>query len=236
MILIGNQRGGGRDLALHLLKEENDHVRVHQLRGFVASDLEGAFKEAYAISRGTRCTQFLFSLSLNPPPGAEVSTEAFESAIERTEAKLGLTGQPRAIVFHEKEGRRHAHAVWSRIKVDEMKAVQLSHSTLKLMDVSREGERYKATSKELKKDREQFAAEARRHVPTPKRTPEQPQPDRAPPKTPLQVRSPDTLSKEFTQQAAPSSEILDREQRREAFKAQRRSVKPARSRGLEPER
>jgi hypothetical protein len=138
MILIGNQRGGGRDLALHLLKEENDHVRVHQLRGFIANDLEGAFKEAYAVSRGTRCTQFLFSLSLNPPQGAEVSTEAFENAIERTEAKLGLAGQPRAIVFHEKEGRRHAHAVWSRIKADEMKAVQLSHSTLKLMDVSRD--------------------------------------------------------------------------------------------------
>jgi len=138
VILIGNQRGGGRDLAQHLLKEENDHVRLHQLRGFIADDLEDAFKEAYAVSRGTRCKQFLFSLSLNPPKDAKVSTEAFESAIERVERKLGLNGQPRAIVFHEKEGRRHAHAVWSRIKVDEMKAVQLSHSTLKLMDVSRE--------------------------------------------------------------------------------------------------
>jgi len=138
MILIGNQRGGGRDLALHLLKEENDHVRVHQIRGFVADDLEGAFKEAYAVSRGTRCKQFLFSLSLNPPKDAEVPTDAFESAIERIEQKLGLTGQPRAIVFHEKEGRRHAHAVWSRIKVDEMKAVQMSHSGEKLLDVSRE--------------------------------------------------------------------------------------------------
>jgi hypothetical protein len=52
--------------------------------------------------------------------------------------KLGLSGQPRAIVFHEKEGRRHAHAVWSRIKADEMKAVQMSYSGEKLMDVSRE--------------------------------------------------------------------------------------------------
>ncbi|WP_420722488.1 relaxase/mobilization nuclease domain-containing protein [Hwanghaeella sp. LZ110] len=138
MILIGNQRGGGRDLALHLLKEENDHVRVHELRGFIADDLEGAFKEAYAISRGTRCKQFLFSLSLNPPKHADVPTEDFESAIERVEQKLGLTGQPRAIVFHEKEGRRHAHAVWSRIKAEEMKAVQMSYSGEKLLDVSRE--------------------------------------------------------------------------------------------------
>jgi len=47
-------------------------------------------------------------------------------------------GQPRAIVFHEKEGRRHAHAVWSRIDIEEMKAVQLSYSHLKLQDLSRE--------------------------------------------------------------------------------------------------
>lgn len=138
MILIGNQRGGAKDLARHLLKEENDHVRIHDLRGFASDDLGEALTEAYAISRGTRCKQFLFSLSLNPPAHAEVSTEAFESAVESVETKLGLSGQPRAIVFHEKEGRRHAHAVWSRIKAEEMKAVQMSYSGEKLLDVSRE--------------------------------------------------------------------------------------------------
>ncbi|NKB56752.1 MAG: relaxase [Alphaproteobacteria bacterium] len=138
MILVGNQRGGAKDLARHLLKEENEHVEVHELRGFASDNLQGALNEAYAVSRGTRCKQFLFSLSLNSPPHEEVRTEDFESAIAQAESKLGLTGQPRAIVFHEKEGRRHAHAVWSRIKAEEMKAVQLSHSKLKLMDVSRE--------------------------------------------------------------------------------------------------
>ncbi|MDJ0685143.1 MAG: relaxase [Alphaproteobacteria bacterium] len=138
MILIGNQRGGAKDLAQHLLKEENDHVRVHELRGFVSGDLTSALTEAYAISRGTRCKQFLFSMSVNPPKNEIVSTADFEAAINWAESKLGLTGQPRAIVFHEKEGRRHAHVVWSRIKAREMKAVQLSHSKRKLMDVSRE--------------------------------------------------------------------------------------------------
>ena len=142
MILVGNQRGGAKDLARHLMSQDNEHVSVHELRGFVADDLNGAFTEAYAISRGTKCKQFLFSLSLNPPTEADVSTTDFEAAIDRAEAKLGLTGQPRAVVFHEKEGpggmRRHAHAVWSRIDADEMKAVQMSHSHHKLMDVSRE--------------------------------------------------------------------------------------------------
>ena len=138
MILIGNQRGGANDLAQHLLKQENEHVDVYELRGFVSGNLTGALNEAYAISRATRCKQFLFSLSLNPPPDAQVSTQDFEQAISKVEDKLGLKDQPRAIVFHEKEGRRHCHAVWSRINADEMKAVQLSHSKRKLQSVARD--------------------------------------------------------------------------------------------------
>ena len=41
MILHGNQRGGARDLALHLLKDENEHVEVHELRGFVSDNRNG---------------------------------------------------------------------------------------------------------------------------------------------------------------------------------------------------
>ncbi len=138
MILVGNQRGGAKDLALHLLKEENEHVEIHEVRGFVSHNLMGALNEAYAISHATRCKQFLFSLSLNPPQNENVSVETFAKAIEKTEKKLGLSGQPRAIVFHEKNGRRHCHVVWSRIKVDEMKAVQLSFTKRRLMELSRE--------------------------------------------------------------------------------------------------
>lgn len=139
MILKASQRGGGRQLAIHLLKtEENEHVHVHELRGFTADDLEGAFKEAHAISRGTLAKQFLFSLSLNPPPKEQVSVDAFESAIGSVEKKLGLEGQPRAIVFHEKDGRRHAHAVWSRIDSENMKAINLPFFKTKLRDVARE--------------------------------------------------------------------------------------------------
>ncbi len=127
-----------KNLALHLLKDENEHVEVHELRGFVSDDLVSALKEAEAISRGTRAKQFLYSLSLNPPPGENVSTKTFEDAVNRVENTLGLTGQSRAIVFHEKEGRRHAHAVWSRTDVEKMKAIPLPHTKRKLAEVSRE--------------------------------------------------------------------------------------------------
>ncbi len=138
MILKASQRGGGMQLAVHLLKPENEHVELHEISGFVADDLAGAFKEVYAISKGTRCKQFLFSLSLNPPEMENVPVEVFEDIIARIEAKMGLAGQPRAIVFHEKQGRRHAHCVWSRIDAAKMKAINLPHFKLKLTELSRQ--------------------------------------------------------------------------------------------------
>lgn len=139
MILKGSQRGGAKQLAAHLLKTiENEHVEVHEIRGFMAESLPGALREAYAIAQGTRCRQFLFSLSLNPPPNEIVPVRAFEKALDAIERKLGLEGQPRVLVFHEKDGRRHAHCVWSRIDAEAMKAINLSHYKLKLRDVSKE--------------------------------------------------------------------------------------------------
>ncbi len=53
MILKGSQRGGGQDLAAHLMRmDDNEHVRVHELREFASDNLRGAFKEAEAVSRG----------------------------------------------------------------------------------------------------------------------------------------------------------------------------------------
>lgn len=137
MILHGNQRGGAKDLAQHLLKEENEHVEVHELRGFMSDDLTSALNEAYFISKGTKAKKFLYSLSLNPPENEKVPTQAFIKAIEQVEKKLKLEGQPRAIVFHEKHGRRHCHTVWSRIDSQKMKAIHMPNDWPKLMDVSR---------------------------------------------------------------------------------------------------
>lgn len=138
MILKGSQRGGARQLSVHLLKDENEHVDLVELRGFMASDLTGALDEAHAIAKGTKCQQFLFSLSLNPPSDQVLSNEAFQKAADAVEERLGLNNQPRAIVIHEKEGRRHAHAVWSRIDPETMTAKQLSFFKTRLRDLSRE--------------------------------------------------------------------------------------------------
>jgi len=139
MILKASQRSGGKQLGLHLMKtEENEHVEIHEISGFVADDLMGAMKEAHALSRGTKCKQYLFSVSLNPPASESVRVEVFEKACDMIEERLGLKNQPRMIVFHEKEGRRHAHAVWSRIDVETMTAKPLSFFKSKLNGIARE--------------------------------------------------------------------------------------------------
>ena len=139
MILKGSQRGGAAQLAAHLMNDrDNDHVTLHQSRGFIADTLPEALDEAHAISKATKCKQYLFSLSLNPPQHQYADIDAFEHAADRAEEALGLTDLPRAIVIHEKEGRRHAHVVWSRIDVTELKAVNLPHFKTKLAALSKE--------------------------------------------------------------------------------------------------
>ena len=139
MILKAKERGNAPQLARYLMQmRDNDHVELHEVRGFASDDLRGAFREAEAIASGTRCRNHLFSMSLNPPQGEKVSVEGFEEAIDRIEQKLGLKGQPRAVIFHEKDGRRHAHAVWSRIEGDRLRAINMPHYKVKLRDLSRE--------------------------------------------------------------------------------------------------
>lgn len=138
MILKAKERGDAGQLARYLLSmRDNEHVELHEVYGFSSDDLIEAFSEADAIARGTRCKNYLFSMSLNPPEGAAVSKAVFEETADQIEKKLGLDNQPRAIVFHEKDGRRHAHVVWSRIDTQRMRAINLPHYKAKLRDISR---------------------------------------------------------------------------------------------------
>ncbi len=139
MILKASKRGGARQLARHLLNgEKNEHVTVHEVSGFASDTIGGALDEIHAISKGTRCSRFMFSLSLSPPANENVPTHVFEEALERIEKKLGFKGQPRVVVFHEKNGRRHAHCVWSRINAEEMKAIDQPYFKNKLNAVAKQ--------------------------------------------------------------------------------------------------
>lgn len=137
MILKGNQRSGGADLATHLMNEfDNERIEVAQIRGTVADHLHGAFAEYEALAAGTRCKEPLYSLSINP--SAPLSRKQYDAAIDRIEQRLGLSGHARAVVFHVKHGREHAHVVWCRIDSVKMRAAQLSHDRQKLRSLAKE--------------------------------------------------------------------------------------------------
>jgi hypothetical protein len=47
MILKAKERGGGQQLTRYLLATRaNDHVELHEVRGFASEELHGAFNEA----------------------------------------------------------------------------------------------------------------------------------------------------------------------------------------------
>ncbi len=139
MIAKASQRENGQQLAIHLLNAyDNEHVEIAEISGAIARDLQGALKEWHALSRVTRCKKYLYSLSVNPDPGQNPLTRRqYKDYITRVEQKLGLAGQPRAVVFHIKDGREHCHVVWSRIIPDQLKAVQISHDRKTLQTLTR---------------------------------------------------------------------------------------------------
>ncbi len=120
MILKGTQRGHGANLATHLLNtRDNDHVDVIQLRGVAADDLHGAFLEIEATAHGTKCQQPFFQVIVNPPETANLTRAQFMAAFDKIDRDMGFTDHARVIIFHEKQGREHAHVIYSRIYVSE---------------------------------------------------------------------------------------------------------------------
>lgn len=141
MIPKASQRGGGKDLATHLLNEfDNEYVEVAEVSGAIAPDLHGAFAEWEAIATGlTKCRNYLYSLSVNPDLGqGRLSRAQYMDYVDRVEKALGLSGQPRAVIYHIKNGREHCHVVWSRIDYQTEKAVHLAFDREKLMMVTRQ--------------------------------------------------------------------------------------------------
>jgi len=118
---------------------DNEIVDVYDLRGAVGKDLHDAFKEwEFQAASLTRAKKYLYSLSINPDPNqAPLTRKQYLDLIARTEKALGLEGQPRAVVFHTKDGRDHCHVAWSRTDVENRRAVHLAHDHRTLMMVAR---------------------------------------------------------------------------------------------------
>jgi hypothetical protein len=139
MIISGGARCNWRFFAKHLMKtEENERVKIAEIRGLAGDTTLDALREMDAVARGTRCKNFFYHANLNPREDEQLSPEQWEQAVDTLEGKLGLDGQSRIVVEHEKLGRTHRHVIWSRIDPDRLTAISDSHNYAKHEAAARE--------------------------------------------------------------------------------------------------
>ena len=98
MILVGNQRGGAKDLADHLLKQENEHVEVHELRGFIADAELGMAQHGFR--RGCLIGNLGQEMASLPPEFSDRLIAVLEDWQRATAACLKLAREAGQIPAH----------------------------------------------------------------------------------------------------------------------------------------
>ncbi len=128
MIIKGSSRAGPGQLARHLQRvDTNERVTIIQLDS-PTGDLKEAFRDWQFLSTGTRGTKGLYHANIDPDARYRMAPEQWQRAVDVLEKELGLEGQPRAVVMHEKHGRQHIHIVWQRTDIDTMTLVADSYN------------------------------------------------------------------------------------------------------------
>ncbi len=141
MISKGTAHNNGARLAHYLITSQHgQQAELWQLRGFAADNIKDAFRDVQIMAAGTRAEQPFFHVQVRLPDFEDLTRTQYERIADRIEAKLGLSGQPRAIAFHtyEDSGHAHMHIAWSRIDQETMTAKPLPYFKFRLKEVSRE--------------------------------------------------------------------------------------------------
>lgn len=120
MIVKGGSRSGPQQLADHLRRTDaNERVEVLELHAGT-DDLAATFRDWQVLSEATRGSKGLYHVNIDPDARYVMTPAQWARAVEVLEQELGLTGQPRAVVMHEKKGRQHIHVVWARTDLETM--------------------------------------------------------------------------------------------------------------------
>lgn len=123
MIIKGSSRAGPSQLARHLQRTDtNERVEILQLDSPTGS-LAEAFRDWQLLAAGTRGSKGLYHANIDPDARYPMTAEQWQRAADVLEQELGLAGQPRTVVMHEKHGRAHIHVVWQRTDIDTMTLV-----------------------------------------------------------------------------------------------------------------
>jgi hypothetical protein len=147
LIIKGTPTSGGQRLVDHINRTDtNERVELKEVRGTAAEDFRGALLEMEAVGSGSRTKRPFYHASINTQAGERLTDAQRFKAIDRLEEELGLTGQPRVVVVHEKKDRQendreHCHVVWLRVNAETMTAIRADHNYRKHEIVARELER-----------------------------------------------------------------------------------------------
>jgi hypothetical protein len=151
IIINGGSRRAGGWWAKHLTNtEQNERAELVEMRGVTAESVGGAFAEMRALATGTKCTNYFYQANINPRADEHLTPEQWGQAVDTLERNLGLTGQPRFVIEHEKGGRTHRHVVWSRIDVEHQRAIpdsltaQIHEQTSRELEIAFDLERGKS--------------------------------------------------------------------------------------------
>lgn len=130
MIIKGASRAGPKQLATHLgRRDTNERVEVLELQS-PAGSLREAFRDWQTLSEGTKGRFGLYHANIDPAETYTMTADQWGRCVDVLEEELGLAGQPRAVVLHEKHGRQHIHVVWARTDLDTMTLKADSHNYL----------------------------------------------------------------------------------------------------------
>jgi hypothetical protein len=120
MIIKGGSRAAPSQLAWHLQRRDtNERVEILELQS-PAPTLGEAFRDWQTLVEGTRGFKGLYHANIDPAKDYVMTREQWQRAVDVLEKELGLEGQPRAVVMHEKHEREHIHVVWARTDIDRM--------------------------------------------------------------------------------------------------------------------
>ena len=140
MVINGQAVKGAKRLANHLMKAENEKVSILEISGTAVNDnLHEALRDMETIGKLTKSQsgKVLYHANINPRKNEVLTPEQYQKACDALMEKLGMQGQPRAIVMHQKQGRQHAHLVVQLTDVNKGKLKTISNNYYKHKEVAR---------------------------------------------------------------------------------------------------
>lgn len=121
-------RGNGRQLAQYLMrKADNDNVRLLAINGTAHPDnIHASLQEMSLTAELTKSTKGLYHVQICPAYNDIITDDDWKRLADILAEETGFSGQKRAMVVHEKNGKAHLHLVIERY--DHMNQRMLSDS------------------------------------------------------------------------------------------------------------